>query len=230
MNTRRILTAFAAVSLMCGIASASTLEETFTGSATVLSNTDFTNALLTAAQFNPAWGTLISVEIDVTSFMNTDIKLQSTDTQGSNGTVSTNLDIYVQDAGNDLQGGIPTTGAGTVDYNSPTAHYAFGAGGSSDSGVLTATATQDYVYTLAAVLAEYTGTSTYSLDGTTFTSTALSNHGGNTAASQSTNADITGDVIYTYNPPPSGAPEPATLFLMGSALVGVGVLRKRFKA
>ncbi len=51
--------------------------------------------------------------------------------------------------------------------------------------------------------------------------------GGNTNDTQNTFANITGDVVYTYN---SNAPEPATLFLMGSALVGVGVLRKRFKA
>ncbi len=227
MNTRRILTAFAAVSLMCGIASASTLEETFTGSATTLANTDFTNELLTATQFNPAWGSLQSVEIDITSFMNTDIKVVSTDTQGSNGTIFTSLDIYVQDSGNDLMGGVPTTGSGTLSYDSPIANYSFGPGGSFDSGILTATGSQDYTYVLAQVLSEFTGTGTVSLDGTTFTSTFSNNHGGNTAPSQSTFANITGDVIYTYN---SNAPEPATLFLMGSALVGVGVLRKRFKA
>jgi hypothetical protein len=37
-------------------------------------------------------------------------------------------------------------------------------------------------------------------------------------------------VVYEYTIPVTGAPEPTTLFLMGSALVGVGLLRKRIKA
>jgi len=78
MNTRRIFTVFAACALMCGIASASTLEETFTGTATVTTNTDFAG-LLTATQFNPAWGTLTAVEIDLTSNATTSITISNTD-------------------------------------------------------------------------------------------------------------------------------------------------------
>jgi hypothetical protein len=35
-------------------------------------------------------------------------------------------------------------------------------------------------------------------------------------------------VVYDYTPPPP-APEPTTIALLGSALVGFGVFRKRFK-
>jgi len=39
------------------------------------------------------------------------------------------------------------------------------------------------------------------------------------------------EVVYDYTPAVvSGTPEPATMFLMGSALVGIGLLRKRIKA
>ena len=37
-------------------------------------------------------------------------------------------------------------------------------------------------------------------------------------------------ITYNYSAPVTGTPEPATMFLMGSALVGVGLLRKRIKA
>ncbi len=37
-------------------------------------------------------------------------------------------------------------------------------------------------------------------------------------------------ITYNYSAPVTGTPEPATMFLMGSALIGVGLLRKRIKA
>lgn len=221
---------------MCGLASASTLEETFTGSATTALppgiNTDFTG-LLTATQFNPAWGTLQSVEIDLTSHMSTDLQIVNGDTAISSGSVDTQLQIFVQDPGNNLQGGVYSTGAGVIAYCAPgncisgKYTYSLGAGASIDSGAILANSSEDLSYTIGAILAEFTGTGTESLTAKSLTGTTITNTGGNTTATQNTFANVTGDVIYTYS---SSAPEPATLFLMGSALVGVGVLRKRFKA
>jgi hypothetical protein len=221
---------------MCGLASASTLEETFTGTATAALppgiNTDFT-ALLTTTQFNPAWGSLQSVEIDLTSHMSTDLQIINGDTGASSGSVNTQLQIFVQDGGNNLQGGVYTTGAGVIAYCAPgncisgKYTYSLASGGSIDSGAILANSSQDYTYALGAILSEFTGTGTFNLTAKSLTGTTITNTGGNTTATQNTFANVTGDVIYTYN---SNAPEPATLFLMGSALVGVGVLRKRFKA
>jgi len=44
------------------------------------------------------------------------------------------------------------------------------------------------------------------------------------------NATEAVSITYNYSAPVTGTPEPATMFLMGSALVGVGLLRKRIKA
>jgi hypothetical protein len=217
---------------MCGLASASTLEETFTGSATSSTNTDFAS-ILTTTQFNPAWGTLQSVEIDLSSSMSTDLQITNNDTGASSGSIDTQLQLFVQDSGNHLNGGTYSTGAGVIAYCAPgncisgKYTYALASGGSIDSGALTNSSSQDFTYTLGAILSEFTGTGTFNLSAKSLTGTTITNTGGNTTATQNTFANVTGDVIYTYT---SGAPEPATLFLMGSALVGVGILRKRFKA
>jgi hypothetical protein len=238
LNTRRILIAFASVSLMCGVASANSLTETFTlsGTATSPTLTDF-SGLLSAPQFNSSIAVLQSVEIDITSNMSTDLQIINNDTSNSSGTAHTQLQIYVQDAGNMLNGGTFSTGAGTLAYcaglggGNPGCiggySYSIGGGTSKDSGAITSSATQDYTYVLNTILSEFTGAGNITLHTNTLTGTVLANTGGNTNAFQTTFANVTGQVIYTYN---SSAPEPATLFLMGSALVGVGVLRKRFKA
>ena len=111
LNTRRILIAFASVSLMCGVASANSLTETFTlsGTATSPTLTDF-SGLLSAPQFNPSIGVLQSVEIDITSNMSTDLLIVNNDTSNSSGTAHTQLQIYVQDSGNNLNGGTFSTG------------------------------------------------------------------------------------------------------------------------
>ena len=233
MNTRRILVAFASCALMCGIANASTLQETFTGSATTTTPTDFA-ALLTAQQFNPSWGTLTGVEIDLTSTAVTSLTITNADpTSNSSGSVQTKIQIFVQDTGNDLAGGVFSTGSGVLAFCDPNScgfggqAFSLPASSSTTYSGLTNSANTSNNYSLPAILTEFTGLGTYTLHTNTLTGTIITTAGGNTNATQATSANITGDVIYTYT---SGAPEPATLFLMGSALVGVGILRKRFKA
>jgi hypothetical protein len=65
------------------------------------------------------------------------------------------------------------------------------------------------------------GTFTLSYD--TLTGESVLGGGGNEKVTQTTNSNATYSVIYNYSDPtPPGAPEPATMTLFGSALLGIG--------
>ena len=86
-----------------------------------------------------------------------------------------------------------------------------------DRGCSPRLASDSEAYTLSAILAEFNGPGTIMLPASTFTQTLLANTGGNTAASQVTQGDLTGTVTYHYNP----VPEPSTLALFGVGAVSL---------
>ena len=63
----------------------------------------------------------------------------------------------------------------------------------------------------------------------TLTTTTITQSSGNGSAAQVTTAGLRGSITFTYTVN-SATPEPATMFLMGSALLGVGLLRKRIRS
>jgi len=77
-------------------------------------------------------------------------------------------------------------------------------------------------------LLNYTGAGTFNLTGGTKNLTTFSGGGGNINFAISTGATFQAEIDYTYTVP-SGTPEPTTMALMGGALIGLGLIGKRFK-
>jgi hypothetical protein len=72
----------------------------------------------------------------------------------------------------------------------------------------------------------YEGSGTFTITGSTQFYSSFIGGGGNLAFTQATNATMSASVTYDYAD--AGTPEPATMALMGSALIGIGLLgRKR---
>jgi len=184
---------------------------------------------LTFPQFNPALGTLTNVSLTFNSAMTTNLKVTNTGNSSSSGLADTKLELSITDASGVLPGGTylgPAIGYSGEELNytnSPDYTYTnLAAGGNISSGTLTGNGTYTGSFGNASLLSEFTGGGSVVLPASTFTTTTITNTGGNTNANQVTDAGLTGTVTYTYNPT---VPEPATMSLL--VLGGTAALLQR---
>jgi hypothetical protein len=208
--------------LTCGIASADTII-TAANAAIGPTTTDFSWSLVFPATATPSGFHLVSatLEIDTTVTENT---LSLTNTASGPQTFK-----FIATAEDDISSNsVDGTLVGSA--SSPTSVL--------NTGLVTFSAGQVTSYT-PLVIDEKSGPTAVTnaagylsgatIGGSTLSGTTFNGGGGNIKLSQVQSGTINGEIVFDFAPN-STTPEPATMVLFGSALVGLGLLRKRARS
>lgn len=194
--------------------------------------TNFSGATGSLSQFDPSLGTLTAVKITLTGNGSTvlTVTAQNPDYATVLTALYTDVGLLLTDPGDVAVHNLQTvTGGPAVDEFDPlTVNYGFpyNSGSQSlNSGDLSVT------QTLNSNLSSFIGLGTVTFDLAGAASTTESFTGGEFIAGQNTDAGAGVTIEYDYTPPPSGTPEPGTLTLFGTGLLGLaGALRLKLKS
>jgi len=194
--------------------------------------TDF-HLTMPVNKFDSSLGTLLSVKLDLSASLTSDITVKNNSPSASNGDVHTQLFAWLADplaifpdpavTGS----GSPVPGAFLAELNTPDQFYTLASGGSVSFLGQTASNSTSLTFTNPSLLAEFTGTptGTINLIGATQARTRLEDSGGNTTATQTTSANMNARVTYTYSV--VTIPEPASVSLIGFSLTAGGIAFRR---